>query len=217
MDPLSWGALVTAFVLGAMSPGPSLALVLRNTLSGGQRCGVLTALGHGIGFGVYALLVAFGIASVLLAHQLAYAILCWIGIAWLIYLGSLLLWRSRSARLEPSTHDDIDNRRAQRRSTLQPSGFVQGLSLAILNPKILAWMLAIYAPFITAGIGAAELLAMGLTGMLIDGGWYCSVALLLTANSYVTQRLRQLLHRIDAAMGCLMLGFAIKLLNDQIS
>ena len=43
-------------VLGAMSPGPSLAVVLRNTVAGGRLRGVMTGLGHGIGFFLYALL-----------------------------------------------------------------------------------------------------------------------------------------------------------------
>ena len=37
--------------MGAMSPGPSLAVVLRNTISGGRTQGVMTGIGHGIGFG----------------------------------------------------------------------------------------------------------------------------------------------------------------------
>jgi threonine/homoserine/homoserine lactone efflux protein len=41
-----------------MSPGPSLAVVLRNTMVGGRRQGVMTGIGHGIGFGVYAFLAA---------------------------------------------------------------------------------------------------------------------------------------------------------------
>ena len=35
--------------MGAISPGPSLAVVLRNTISGGRTQGVMTGIGHGIG------------------------------------------------------------------------------------------------------------------------------------------------------------------------
>ena len=37
------------YVLGAISPGPSLAVVIRNTISGGRTSGVMTGLGHGLG------------------------------------------------------------------------------------------------------------------------------------------------------------------------
>ncbi|MDP6233261.1 MAG: LysE family transporter, partial [Candidatus Poseidoniaceae archaeon] len=49
----------TVFVIGAISPGPSLAVVLRNTLAGGRRRGVACALGHGLGFGAYAMIAVF--------------------------------------------------------------------------------------------------------------------------------------------------------------
>ena len=56
MGPEAWAALAVVFMLGAMSPGPSLAVILSNTISGGRRQGIATGLGHGIGFGIYAFL-----------------------------------------------------------------------------------------------------------------------------------------------------------------
>ena len=69
MEPGAWVALATVFMLGAMSPGPSLAVVLRNTVSGGRSQGVATGIGHGIGFGLYAFVAAFGIAKALEANE----------------------------------------------------------------------------------------------------------------------------------------------------
>ena len=51
MTPEAWIALATVFCLGAMSPGPSLAVVLRNTLSGGRRQGVMTGIGQALDSG----------------------------------------------------------------------------------------------------------------------------------------------------------------------
>lgn len=69
MEVEAWLALATVHLLGAASPGPSLAVVLRNTLTGGARLGVITGVGHGIGFGIYALLVASGLATALSANR----------------------------------------------------------------------------------------------------------------------------------------------------
>ncbi|MGE6140726.1 LysE family translocator, partial [Aeromonas rivipollensis] len=49
MEMTSWLALAAICVMGAISPGPSLALIIRNTVQGGQGHGVATALGHGMG------------------------------------------------------------------------------------------------------------------------------------------------------------------------
>ena len=62
MEPSHWISLFSICLLGAMSPGPSLAVVLNSTLGGGQRAGYLTALAHGVGVGLYGLLTVTGLA-----------------------------------------------------------------------------------------------------------------------------------------------------------
>jgi len=87
------------------------------------------------------------------------------------------------------------------------AGFAQGFAIALLNPKILAWFMALYAPFIEADISTETLFGMGLLGMAIDGTWYVTVAILL-ARGQVVARLRARSGWIDAAMGVLMFVFA---------
>jgi len=52
MDITSWFQLVVICFLGAVSPGPSLALVIGNTIVGGRIYGVVTSLGHATGIGL---------------------------------------------------------------------------------------------------------------------------------------------------------------------
>ena len=42
MELGAWVALATVFALGAVSPGPSLAVVIRNTVTGGRSQGIAT-------------------------------------------------------------------------------------------------------------------------------------------------------------------------------
>jgi len=63
MDFKSILAISVICALGAISPGPSLAVVIRNTINGGRKQGVLTGVGHGLGLGIYALLSVMGISS----------------------------------------------------------------------------------------------------------------------------------------------------------
>ena len=65
MSNESWIAITIAFVLGAMSPGPSLSIVLRNTLVKGKTNGVLTGLGHGFGFSLFSLTVLISFSNLL--------------------------------------------------------------------------------------------------------------------------------------------------------
>ena len=199
MTPEAWLALATVFSLGAMSPGPSLAVILRNTLAGGRSQGVMTGIGHGIGFGIYAFLAAGAFATAISIHETAETWLKWAGVCILIWLGYTFL---KHARMGPSKSLDESHQ-----DSMNKQGFIQGFSIALLNPKILAWMLALYTPFIEDNVSIETLLGMGALGMTIDGTWYVTVALVLTTGDRV-EKLRSISHIIDGAMGVLMFIFA---------
>ena len=205
MEPSAWAALAVVFALGAMSPGPSLAVVLRNTVTGGRSQGIYTGVGHGIGFGIYAFLAALGIATALSANEHVEQVLRWGGVVILLWLGTAFL---RHAMAERGGNQDQDDQHA-------PSdriGFIQGFSIALLNPKIMAWMLALYSPFIEADFPMETLIGMGLLGMSIDGAWYVTVATVLTTGDRA-ERLKSNAHLIDGAMGVLMFLFAYILVS----
>ena len=79
MNPEGMGRSGDRVRTRAMSPGPSLAVVLRNTMVGGRRQGVMTGIGRGIGF-ESTFLAAAGIATALSVHDSTERILKWGGI-----------------------------------------------------------------------------------------------------------------------------------------
>ncbi len=191
--------LVPVFVLGAMSPGPSLAVVLRNSVVGGRSQGVQTAIGHGIGFGIYAFLAAVGLAAAISASETTETVLRWGGIGLLLYLAYSY---GRRAFAPQQAHAAEDEMAGSGRT-----GFIQGFLISFLNPKILAWLLAIYSPVIESDLALPVLLAIALMGMAIDMGWYASVALFMTAGNRAA-RIRAAAGKLDGAMALLMLVFA---------
>ena len=205
MEPSAWAALAIVFTLGAMSPGPSLAVVLRNTMTGGRSQGIYTGIGHGIGFGIYAFLAALGIATALSANEHVEQVLRWGGVVILLWLGTTFL---RHAMAERGDEQD----QAEQHAPSDRIGFIQGFSIALLNPKIMAWMLALYSPFIEADFPMETLIGMGLLGMSIDGAWYVTVATVLTTGDRA-ERLKSNAHLIDGAMGVLMFLFAYILVS----
>ena len=204
MGPEEWAGLTLVFTLGAMSPGPSLAVVLRNTLAGGRQQGVMTGIGHGIGFGIYAFLAALGIATALSIHDSTEIILKTGGVVILVWLGYIFIKSAGEGPRNDSQENDLIPQNRQ--------GFIQGFLIALLNPKILAWMLALYTPFIEADVDIQTLLGMGFLGMVIDGTWYVTVATVLTTGDRVL-KLKSISHIIDGLMGILMFIFAILLIT----
>ena len=205
MELGAWVALATVFALGAVSPGPSLAVVIRNTVTGGRSQGIATGLGHGLGFGIYAFLAAAGIATALSTNIHVEQALKWGGAVLLLWLGTSFL---RHALAQKDTILDSE----RKYTSSGKIGFFQGFSIALLNPKIMAWMLALYAPFIEADLHMRTLIGMGRLGMTIDGAWYVTVAMTLATGERV-ERLKSNAHLIDGAMGVLMYLFAYILVS----
>jgi threonine/homoserine/homoserine lactone efflux protein len=76
-----------------MTPGQDTALTIRNTLVGGRRNGLRTALGVSCGQLVWALAASTGLAALLAASEPAFDAITLIGAAYLILLGALtLVW-----------------------------------------------------------------------------------------------------------------------------
>lgn len=69
MDNSSWLQLTGICFLGAMSPGPSLALIVNNSILHGKYYGLATSLGHGLGIGFWSFITVIGITELILAKQ----------------------------------------------------------------------------------------------------------------------------------------------------
>ena len=205
----AWLALAGAFILGAMSPGPSLATVLRNSVVAGRRNGVLTGLGHGFGFGIYSFLAASGMITAISIHTATVDFLRLAGAIALIVLGYVFAKQSLSGSIKRTdTYTDKNQFSAH-------SSFGQGFLIALLNPKIFAWMLAIYAPFINADLSMHILLAMALMGVCIDATWYVGVAIFMTAGDRAA-KLGKASNKFSAAMALLMFIFAAIIFAEML-
>ena len=172
MDLTTILALSFVCAMGAMSPGPSLAVILRNTISGGRLQGVMTGVGHGLGFGMYALLAVTGLSALLIAHESFFLFLQWSG-------ALVLLWLSYDMLTYiPSNGNDvhsIDNRR----------GFIEGFLISFLNPKILVFLVAVFSQFIDPQMSQSEKILMAILAGLIDTTWYVLVAAILAGTPLI--------------------------------
>jgi threonine/homoserine/homoserine lactone efflux protein len=164
----------TVFFLGAISPGPSLIVVLRNTMLGGRKQGVACAFGHGIGFGIYAISAVFGLVILLDKNPQIFQILQLIGILLLVYYG----WKMWHAIIK----EKIDEAGILNSVNQQRQGFMEGFSIAFFNPKIALFLVAVLAQVLKPGMTIETKVAVGLLGMFIDTTWYLIVALALTGT-----------------------------------
>tara|TARA_B100001123_G_scaffold180937_1_gene207277 strand:+ start:1295 stop:1918 length:624 start_codon:yes stop_codon:yes gene_type:complete len=183
--------------MGAMSPGPSLAVVLRNTISGGRTQGVLTGIGHGIGFGIYAFIAVMGLSALLIANEDFFTLLQWAGAAVLFWLAYNMLTYDPSG---PSKEHEGTGRK----------GFAEGFMIAFLNPKILVFLVAVFSQFIDPKMEDMDRFIMALVAGMIDTAWYVLVAAVLSGTPAI-DKLRENAVVIDRSIGTVLLILAFML------
>ncbi len=198
MDFTSLIGMSLVCAMGAMSPGPSLAVVLRNTISGGRTQGVMTGIGHGIGFGIYAFIAVMGLSALLLANKGIFNLLQWAGAGVLIWLAYNMLTYTPSG---PVKEHEGSRRR----------GFSEGFMIAFLNPKILVFLVAVFSQFIDPEMTNPDRFIMAFVAGIIDTTWYVLVATVLAGTSII-DKLRANAVIIDRSIGTVLLMLAILLI-----
>lgn len=192
-----WLSLAAVCLLGAMSPGPSLAVVVRHTLQSGPGAGVTAGLAHGLGVTLYAVAVVSGLALVITASPTVYTVIQWSGAGFLAYLGVQALRSSPGSPAEEGSES--------------PGGSpaLQGFSIAFLNPKLAIFFLALFSQFLHPGATLPEKSIMVVTMGSVDASWYCVVAILL-GRPRLLHRLQSSRQLIDRVFGVLLLALALR-------
>ncbi|MFH6782548.1 MULTISPECIES: LysE family translocator [Methylobacterium] len=138
-----------------MSPGPDMLLILGRGVGQGRRVALLAATGATIlAAAVQLPLLALGVASLMQASPVAFAILRWTGAAYLVWLGIRILTRAGQRDVSARAAGPVSDWTALR----------EGMVSNLTNPKPLMFMLAFLPQFVDPTNGwpvAAQLLLLG--------------------------------------------------------
>jgi len=159
-----------ACLIGAMSPGPSMVVVVNNAIFKGRYHGILTSIGHGIGISIYAIFAVIGIGLIIKTNIIIFNSIKIISVIFLIYMGIKSILNN--------TNLDFD----QEKLTGGATSFFQGLSISILNPKIFIWFIAIYSQFMSDDNDPIFNICLIITAGVVDSLWYISLTMLATTS-----------------------------------
>ncbi|MGF1726250.1 LysE family translocator [Photobacterium nomapromontoriensis] len=194
-----WLSLLMVCMLGAMSPGPSLAVVAKHSLAGGRLHGVVTSWAHAMGVGIYALVTLLGLAIVLQQSPVLFSFITYAGAGYLAYLGINAL-RSKGGV-------------AAKLAAGQPSNLWEaardGAMISLLNPKLALFFLALFSQFVAVGTEATSRAIIVATPLLVDGLWYTVIAIVLS-NPRVLDKLRTKALLIDRLSGVVLILLAMR-------
>jgi len=161
----------TVCLLGAMSPGPSMAVVINNAIFKGRYNGILTSIGHGIGIAVYATFAVLGLGLIIKTNIFIFEGLKILSIIFLIFIGVKSILNKEKINLE---------KKNLKENTIS---FIQGFSIAILNPKIFVWFIAIYSQFMSVNNETIFNIYLVSIAGIIDACWYIVLTLAVTTAS----------------------------------
>jgi threonine/homoserine/homoserine lactone efflux protein len=204
MNLATWLTVVTICSLGAMSPGPSLAIVLRHTLAGGRRPGSVAAITHGLGIGLYAFACVSGLAVLITASPGLFAAFQWAGAAYLAWLGLRGLL-ARPGGEQPLAATSSSGHAAR-----------DGFLVAFLNPKVAVFFIALFSQVIGPDTPLAAKLLYASTAMLIDMLWYLLVAWMFS-NPRWLRLLQQRAVWLERLFGLVLLGLALRLVWTNLA
>ena len=195
MDIKSILILAIVCASGAISPGPSLAVVIRNTIKGGRSQGIMTGLGHGLGLTIYAYIAVKGLSSMLIGNQTLFVLVQIAGSFWLIWIGYNMILFSSKVYSDPLKKSGRN-------------GLVEGFMISFLNPKILVFFVAVFSQFIHEELSNTDRTIIVIVAGVIDTFWYVLVAMLLAGTKLIDQ-LKENSVWIDRLTGALLIGLSL--------
>lgn len=206
MSPENLFIFATIAFIAAITPGPAIMLVSTNSMNYGVKKSILNILGNITGLFLMSLLSILGLSTFILYSAPVFFLVKIIGACYLIYLG-IKLWR-KGLNFQPDTTQS---------SKLKKSGmtyyklFLQGLFVALSNPKAIAFTTALFPQFIDSTSPLSyQFLTLVSIFMLLSFSCLLGYAVMASKviNHSGTMKLQRL---IGKSFGAIFIGFGLAL------
>lgn len=181
---------ILASVVLLLTPGPAVLYIITRSVDQGRRAGLVSVCGIELGNFMHVIAATLGLSALLLSSAMAFAIVKYLGAAYLVYLGLRKIFTREVIRAD---------------SNSQPHGlrriFSQGVVVATLNPKTALFFVAFLPQFVDPSQGsvAGQMLFLGcifvmlavisdsIYALLADtiGQWLKGSRLVMRAERYV--------------------------------
>lgn len=201
-----WATVFTACLFGAMSPGPSLAVVINHTLATGRLAGSYAAISHGIGIGIYAMITAFGLSAVIEQNPVIFETTQFLGSLFLLYLGVKLIFASK--KIEEIGLASVP-------SSSNMLAIRDGLGIALINPKILLFFTALFSQFVQIESSFVDKIILAIIAGGVDTLWYLLVVTIVSQSGSMA-RYQRASGFFDKIFGVLLVFIAFRFINQIV-
>ncbi len=162
VEPLVLLAFIPAGLALNLTPGADMMFTLAQGLRGGPKAGMAANAGIAVGGLIQTLVAGLGLGALVAAHPMAFDVIRWGGVAYLLYLAV------QSLRAAPLA--------ARGAAVARPLGrvFLDGMMVNLLNPKVILFILAFLPQFVDPSRAVLpQFLVLGavfaLGGLVVNG------------------------------------------------
>lgn len=175
------GLYIVSVIILTIIPGPDLIFLITQGLTKGRKEAVFTALGLSSGCLFHTTLAAFGVSIIFQQSAIAFNILKILGGLYLLYLSIKSYISAEKFSLPKNTE--------------AKSGYLKGVLMNILNPKVILFYLAFLPQFVPAGTNKAwaYMMFLGLIFAFIS-------LVILTTVAFISSALNNLLLKNNKVM-----------------
>lgn len=200
-------AFIPAALVVIMAPGPDTIYALTQSIKSGRIAGLVAGVGTATGVIVHTTAAVLGLSALLQTSALAYNIVKYVGVIYLMYLGVKLFHDDEEFELETALADE-------ERSLFE--AYKKAVVVNVSNPKVAVFVLAFFPQFIPGGVNTT--LNMSILGVL-----YATLSLAYLAGvALFAARVRHILldsglkrRLVQYASGSVLLGFGAKLALEK--
>lgn len=170
LDPSKLPLFLLASLILLLTPGPAVLYIIAGSVDQGRAAGLVSVLSIEIGNFFHVLAATFGLSAILLSSATAFAVIKYLGAAYLIYLGVRKLFAREEAGAVPTVEAQSHRRT-----------FSQGVLVAALNPKTALFFFAFLPQFADSARGpiAPQMFVLGCLFVLMaifSDGMYALLA-----------------------------------------
>jgi threonine/homoserine/homoserine lactone efflux protein len=196
-----------AFFLIA-TPGQDTALTVRNTLIGGRRAGLSTAVGVCAGQCMWAVSTSAGVGAVIISSDAAFVTLKVLGSGFLVFLGVRSVLQAVRSPIREAAHEG-SHAPVQLSAS---SALRQGLLSNLLNPKMVAFFASVLPQFADS---FSVLLVFGLVFSVMTLTWLSAYALAVVRAAPLLRNPR-VRRTIEAVTGIVLIALGARLATGEV-
>ena len=180
-------AFIGACLVLNFTPGADMMFTIASGAAGGPAAGAAAAVGISLGSLVHTVMAAAGLAALIVAYPVAFDVIRWAGVAYLLYLAADM-WRASAEVERVAGVSEI--RRA----------FTRGFLTNILNPKVALFVLAFLPQFTDPSVGPIwqQMILLGLMLATFGCALYICIGALAGALSDRIRRSAGMMNKLAA-------------------